>query len=275
MDSSIEKESPNRVEIKPKMQITGRVIKTTLAGAVIDIGTPHHAVMHVSQMVSPAEGEQIKRVDDILQPGQEVETWVRRVTGDRIELTMLKPPDLEWREIKKGMTVKGTVVRMEKFGAFIEIGAERPGLVHISEMAHGYVRAPEDIVKTGDEIEAEVIEVIRRKKQIKLSMKALQPDLVKESRSESPAAEEGSEKAGARRRKPNRKSRVKDEEAAAALQSEPAEPEPTAMEIALREAMDRAKQETQQEARARKGKAVSQEQEDILARTLEHKSRSE
>ena len=53
---------------------------------------------------------------------------------------MFKPLDLEWRDMKKGMTVKGTVVRLEKFGAFVEIGAERPGLVHISEMAHGYVK---------------------------------------------------------------------------------------------------------------------------------------
>src|SRR5659263_591143 len=89
---------------------------------------------------------------------------------------MVKPLDLEWRDIKKGMTIKGKVVRLEKFGAFVEIGAERPGLVHISEMAHGYVKQPGDVVKEGDEIEAKVIEVNRRKKQIKLSMKALRPE---------------------------------------------------------------------------------------------------
>ena len=93
---------------------------------------------------------------------------------------MIKPLDLEWRDIKKGMTVKGQVVRLEKFGAFVEIGAERPGLIHISEMAHGYVRQPSDVVKEGDEVEAQVIDVNRKKKQIKLSLKALQPEPVKE-----------------------------------------------------------------------------------------------
>ena len=73
-------------------------------------------------------------------------------------------------------TVKGKIVRLEKFGAFVEIGAERPGLVHISEMAHGYVKVPGDVVKEGDEVEAQVLEVNRRKKQIKLSMKALLPE---------------------------------------------------------------------------------------------------
>ena len=60
---------------------------------------------------------------------------------------MIKPLDLEWREIKTGLVVKGTVVRLETFGAFVEIGAERPGLIHISEMAHGYVRTPADVLK--------------------------------------------------------------------------------------------------------------------------------
>ena len=89
---------------------------------------------------------------------------------------MIQPLALEWREIKVGESVKGKVVRLEKFGAFVEIGAERPGLVHISEMAHGYVKVPGDVVKEGDEIEAQVLEVNRRKKQIKLSMKALLPE---------------------------------------------------------------------------------------------------
>ena len=102
------------------------------------------------------------------------------IKDDRVELTMIKPLDLEWRDIKKGMNVKGQVVRLEKFGAFVEIGAERPGLIHISEMAHGYVRQPSDVVKEGDEVEAQVIDVNRKKKQIKLSLKALQPEPVKE-----------------------------------------------------------------------------------------------
>jgi small subunit ribosomal protein S1 len=47
-------------------------------------------------------------------------------------------------------------------------------------MAHGYVRQPSDVVNEGDEVEAEVIDVNRKKKQIKLSIKALQPEPVKE-----------------------------------------------------------------------------------------------
>jgi predicted RNA-binding protein with RPS1 domain len=72
------------------------------------------------------------------------------------------------------MELVGKITRIEKYGVFVDIDAERPGLVHISEMAHGYVRTPSDIVKKGDEVSVKVLMVNRRKKQIKLSMKALE-----------------------------------------------------------------------------------------------------
>ena len=177
MESNVVATNEDRpVEIKRKMKFTGSVEKVSLAGAVINIGSEQPAVLHISQITAENEDESLKRVEDILQVGQSVDVWVRKVKDDHIELTMIKPLDLEWREIKKGMSVKGKVVRLEKFGAFVEIGAERPGLIHISEMAHGYVRSPSDMLKEGDEIEAEVLEVSRRKKQIKLSMRLWNPN---------------------------------------------------------------------------------------------------
>ncbi|MCW4004307.1 MAG: S1 RNA-binding domain-containing protein, partial [Candidatus Bathyarchaeota archaeon] len=134
MDTSALANGNSQPEIKPKMHFKGKVTKVGLAGAVVDIGTGHNAAIHVSQ-IQTADNEPIKRVEDILSPGQEIDVWVRRVRDERIELTMFEPLALEWREIKKGMRVKGKVVRLEKFGAFVEIGAERPGLIHISEMA--------------------------------------------------------------------------------------------------------------------------------------------
>lgn len=281
----------DRPEIKPKMQFTGKVMKTSLAGALIDVGVGTPAVMHVSQMINTNDPKiVVNRVDEVLKEGDEVEVYVHRVKDDHIELTMIKPLDLEWREIKKGMTVKGKVVRLEKFGAFVEIGAERPGLVHISEMAHGYVRQPSDMLKEGDDVEAEVLEVNRRKKQIKLSMKALQP--VPEEKEEAPvsagksqqAFETGERTARAQQRtsapraKKPRKQREKFDggEISYEFNSTPeGETEPTFMEIAMREAMERAKSRKQQAERSKREKSVSSEQEKILARTLEQKSTEE
>jgi predicted RNA-binding protein with RPS1 domain len=254
------------------------VVKTSLAGAVLDIGIGRPALLHVSQIVDP-ENTPNKKVEEILKPGDEIDVWVKKLTRkdgeERIEMTMIKPLDLEWREIKVGETVKGKVVRLEKFGAFIEIGAERPGLVHISEMAHGYVKVPSDVVKEGDEIEAQIIEVNRRKKQIKLSMKAVQPEpeVVVEEKPRSAPSSNTAEGAPRRERKTTRKPRKSaDMDNSALLESinETAEPEPTSMELAMRAAMEKAK-DRKQKQESHKDKASSKEQEEILTRTLENK----
>jgi ribosomal protein S1 len=225
--------------IKKKDAVKGKVVKTTLAGAVVDIGQAHPAVIPISQL----RKEPVHKVEEVLKEGDEVEAWVRRVDPEhgRVELTLIKPLMLEWREIKKDTILKGKVTKLEKFGAFVEIGAERPGLVHISEMSHDYVRTPEDAVKIGDEIEVKVLDVDRRKKQIKLSMKAMTPE---------PAAE------------------VEEE-----VELEPEKPAPTAMEIALRKAMAEEEDEPRPE-RTEKAKPSSKEMDDLLEKTLENRVKS-
>jgi small subunit ribosomal protein S1 len=249
--AALESENPiDLADIKRKTKFTGTVVKTTLAGAIVDIGLGMLGVVHISQL----QGEPTNRVEDVVHIGQTVEVWVKRVEPkrNRIELTMIEPLDLEWREIKKGMTVKGKVTRLEKFGAFVDIGAERPGLVHISEMTQGFIKTPGDLVKEGDEVEAQVLAVNRRKKQIKLSMKALEEKAVK------PA-------------KPVEKEREVVEEPKEA-------PIPTAMEMALREAMERSSTQlpppSQKARRKYKNSNSSDEIEDILERTLQNKVRT-
>jgi ribosomal protein S1 len=241
--------------IKRKMKFNGVVKKINLAGAIVDVGLAVPGVVHISQL---QEGE-TKRVEDVVQVGQEVEVWVRRVDPkkQRLELTMIKPLDLEWREINKGMVVKGKVTRVEKFGVFVDIGAERPGLVHISEMTHGYIKSPSELVKEGDEVEAQVLEVNRRKKQIKLSMKALETPPEPPPPPPSKAA-------------PEKESEGKKEEAP---QPPAAESEPTAMEIALREAMERSnvKFEGLVGVRKKKKRATDQQFEQLFDRTLQNR----
>ncbi len=240
--------------IKRKMKFSGVVKKINIAGAIVDVGLAVPGVVHISQL---QEGE-TKRVEDVVQVGQEVEVWVRRVDPkkQRLELTMIKPLDLEWRDISKGMVVKGKVTRLEKFGVFVDIGAERPGLVHISEMTHGYIKSPSDLVKEGDEIEAQVLEVNRRKKQIKLSMKAL------EAPPEPPPP-------------PPSKAVPAEQEAPQEAPSPSSAPEgePTAMEIALREAMERSnvKFEGLVGVRKKKKRATDQQFEQLFDRTLQNR----
>ncbi len=159
-------------DLEPKMKVAGKILKTSLAGAVVDVGVGVPGVIHISKISK----ESVTRVADVLKEGQDVEVWIQRSDPEKkkIELTMLEPLGMDWREIQTDMELVGKVTRIEKYGVFVDIDAERPGLVHISEMAHGFVRTPSDIVQKGDEVNVKVLKVNRRKKQIKLSMKALE-----------------------------------------------------------------------------------------------------
>jgi len=131
---------------------------------------------------------------------------------------------------------------------------EQPdGMVHVSELAHGYVKTPGEIVKEGDEVEAKVIDVDRKKKQIKLSMKALEPEI-----EEFKPARKESKKSGKHGKK----------EAEQAEPAEPKEAEQTAFQIAWQQAKEKA-----DEGRAiklRRAKAgLTREQEELIDRTLE------
>jgi len=242
-------ETAPAVALDPKTKLSGKVLKTTLAGALVDIGQSLPGVIHISQLSENA----VNKVEDVVKEGQTVEVWVRRVKKDRVELTMIQPLALEWKEIETDMVVKGKVVRLETYGAFVDIGAERPGMVHVSELTHGYVKTPNEIVKEGDEIEAKVIDVDRKKKQIKLSMKALEPEI-----EEFKPAKKENKKGGKHSKK----------EVEVVEPQEPKEPELTAFQIAWQQAME--KSEEGKDIKIRKVKAgMSREQDEIMNRTLE------
>ena len=238
--------------LEPKTKISGKVLKTTLAGVLVDIGQELPGVIHISQL----QKDQVNKAEDVVQVGQTVEVWVRRVKKDRIELTMIEPLDMEWNEIKPDTVVKGKVVRLETYGAFVDFGAERPGLVHVSEMSRGYIKSPKELVKEGDEVEAVVLDVNRKKKQIRLSMKALEPE-VEEFK---PVKRE--ERKGRGKRSPRKEAKNLE------IQEEPKEPELTGMQIAWQEALNRANARDKS-SKSKRVKAGSEEQEDILNRTLE------
>ena len=275
-----------------KEKIKGKVVKVGAPGALVEIGKDKPAVLHISEIIRPEGKENCHNTAELLNVGDEIDVYVKRVKDGLVQVTMIKPLALEWREIKKDMVVKGTVTKLEKFGAFVEIGAERPGLIHISEMAHSYVRQPSDILKEGDEVEAQVLEVNKRKKQIKLSMKVLQPEPEETEKDETsdakPAAprpesararqlkEFGSSHAEPRKeREPKRggakrRENLNDNVSNFIFTDENAtEEEPTAMEIAWRSAMEKAK--NRKGSDDKKKKSSNAEQDDIIARTLNNK----
>jgi small subunit ribosomal protein S1 len=227
-------ESPVAHELNRKDKVTGKVVKATLAGAVVDIGSGRIGVIPISQL----RKEPVRKVEEVVKEGDEIEAWVRRADPGHIELTLIRPLALEWRDLQKDAAVKGKVTKIEAFGAFVEIGAERPGLLHVSEMSHDYVRRPEDVVAVGQEVEVKILDVNRRKKQIKLSIKALAPEPVAE-----PEPEE-----------------------------EPQKPSRTAMEVALRRAMGEDEDDyIEADERPRTKQRKSENIDDLLAKTLQNR----
>src|SRR5512142_1300382 len=239
------------IALEPKARLTGKIIKTTLAGALVDVGQEIPGVLHISQL----QKDPVNKVEDVVHEGQSVDVWVRRVRKDRIELTMIQPLAYEWKDLEPELVVKGKVVRLESYGAFVDIGAERPGMIHISELARGYVKAAGDVVKEGDEVEAKIIGVDRKKRQIRLSMKALQPEVIEE---EKPVRESKHGKRGKKQEEVD----VEAEETKAE-----SEPELTGMQVAWQMAQERAQSKAKSQ-RVKRSKSNS-EQEDILNRTLE------
>ncbi|MBI2976847.1 MAG: S1 RNA-binding domain-containing protein [Chloroflexi bacterium] len=216
-------------DLQPKTKLQGKVKKIELFGAFVDVGAEKDGLLHISQL----RKERTNRVEDVVNVGQEVTVWVRNVDAKagRIDLTLLEPFLLDWDDLKLGRVVTGTVNRMEKFGAFVEIGAERPAFIHVREMMQGRVDDPSDIVKMGQAVEAKVIAVDRQKRRIDLSMKALDDYTPEEDA--------------------------------------PDEKPLTAMELALRQAMQ-GQAGPRDDRRKKKNKSTKPELEDVFERTLKH-----
>ena len=75
------------------------------------------------------------------------------------------------RDLKEGMVLEGTVSNVAAFGAFIDLGVHQDGLVHVSQLSHKFVTDAREIVKTGDIVRVQVVEVDVARKRIALTMK--------------------------------------------------------------------------------------------------------
>lgn len=78
--------------------------------------------------------------------------------------------------IEVGTIIKGKVTSIKPYGAFVEIDEAHTGLVHISQVAHGYVKDINDYLKVGDEIEVKVISIDETSGKISLSIKETKPE---------------------------------------------------------------------------------------------------
>jgi ribosomal protein S1 len=154
-------------------EVEGVVKRVTEFGAFIDIGVGRDGLVHVSEM---AQGR-VSKPSDVVKEGDKVRVWIKELDREknRISLSMIEPGTMTLRDLEEGSTVRGRVTRLERYGAFVDIGVGRDGMLHVKEMGRGYVEKPEDVVNIGDEIDVQVIGLDRRRGRIDLSIKELLP----------------------------------------------------------------------------------------------------
>lgn len=160
--------------------IKGKVARLTDFGAFVDLGGVD-GLIHVSDI----SWKRINHPKDVLKVGEEVEVEILRANKERNRISLglkqlTKKPFESFMETNNiEDIVKGTVVNLVDFGAFIRLDEGVEGLVHVSEISHDHVEKPADVLNIGDEIEVKILEINDETKRIALSIKATVPAPVK------------------------------------------------------------------------------------------------
>jgi uncharacterized protein len=90
---------------------------------------------------------------------------------EELDPPMLRADVLSMDDLREGMWLTGTVRNVVDFGAFVDLGVKQDGLVHISQMADGFVKNPYEVVSVGDHVRVRVVELDAGRKRIALSMR--------------------------------------------------------------------------------------------------------
>jgi small subunit ribosomal protein S1 len=157
--------------------VVGEVIEIVKGGLILDIGL---------RGFLPASLVDLRRVKDLESfMGEQVEARVIEMDRNRNNVVLSRRVVLEegrrnerseiLEKLVKGMRLRGTVSSIVDFGAFVDLGGI-DGLVHISELSWSHVSHPSEVVKVGDEVEVEILEVELNRERISLGLKQTTED---------------------------------------------------------------------------------------------------
>ncbi len=156
----------------------GLVKNITDYGAFIDCGGLD-GLLHITDM----SWSRIKHPSEIIDVGDEIDVMVLKYDSDKNRVSlglkqMTKDPWLDTAgKFPVGERLKGQVVSLTEYGAFVDFGDGVEGLIHVSEMSWiKRVRHPSQILKVGDEVEVQVLAIDQDNRRISLGMKQLQPN---------------------------------------------------------------------------------------------------
>ena len=161
-------------------KVQGRVVSLTNYGAFIELEPGVEGLVHVSEM---SWTRRVRHPSKIVNVGDTVDVLVLDVNKatKRISLGMKQVEADPWATIderyKPGERVQGKVRNLTDFGAFVELEPGVDGLLHISDMSWTRnIGHPSEILKKGQEIETQILNLDRENKRISLGFKQIQPD---------------------------------------------------------------------------------------------------
>ncbi len=161
-------------------RVKGKVTKLVAYGAFVEIEDGVEGLVHVSEL---SWTKRIARPSDVLTLGQELEAIVLGINKEeqKISLGVRQLDTNPWDDIDQrypiGLRIKGKVRNLTAYGAFVEMEEGIDGMVHVSDLSWTRkVNHPSEMLKKGDEVEAEVIEIDKGNQRISLGMKQLDSD---------------------------------------------------------------------------------------------------
>lgn len=163
--------------------VEGTVKNVTDFGAFIDLGGCD-GLLHISEM-SWGRVENPKKVFKV---GDVVKVLIKDISGTKIALSLKFEDQNPWRgaadKYAIGTVVTGKVARMTDFGAFIELEPGIDALLHVSQISKEHIDKPSDVLKSGQEVTAKVVDFNEADKKISLSIKAMLAPEAKEEKAE-------------------------------------------------------------------------------------------
>ena len=160
------------------MTVTGTIKNLTEYGAFVDLGGID-GLLHITDM----SWGRVNHPSEVFKVGDEVTVKVLKYNAEteRVSLGMKQTQEDPWNHVEEayplGKRVRGKVMSLTDYGAFVELEPGVEGLIHVSEMSWTKkVKHPSKLLEMGAEVECQVLEVDSRAKRISLGLKQLEPD---------------------------------------------------------------------------------------------------
>jgi small subunit ribosomal protein S1 len=165
-------------------RVRGKVSRVTDFGAFVELEPGVEGLIHVSEMSWTRKNV---RAADIVKPGDLVEAVVLSMNpgekriGLGLKQALGDPWEAAVNKYPVGTIVEAPITNLAKFGAFVDLGDGIEGLIHIGDISHEKrLNHPNEVLKAGETVRAQVLELDRERRRIRLGIKQLQPTSVDE-----------------------------------------------------------------------------------------------